>query len=250
MDAAIDEVRSAVGSGSSVEGEPGPASLELAVRASYPLVVSGRLNADRGTANNDQPDRRTPGEVLDAMRRSPHGVRQLGQALQDFAAGVPIKAVEENGKVKQWADGSGDQTVNDILLRTEFPPPGATKALRSGDTPSDRYDNALNAFGGALQALDQAFDALIKVVGDDGQKLVDARGVEPRLVEPWRDSLKRIDEGMLVWSFTYRRVFGTKSSPSPERNRAEDVNEIDPYAENDTEVEDGWDRSEVSAAAE
>jgi hypothetical protein len=250
VDAAIEEVRSAVGSGSSVEGEPGPASLELAVRASYPLVVSGRLNADRGTANNDQPDRRTPGEVLDAMRRSPHGVRQLGQALQDFAAGVPIKAVEEDGKVKQWADGSGDQTVNDILLRTEFPPPGATKALRSGDTPSDRYDNALNAFGGALRALDQAFDALIKVVGDDGQKLVDARGVEPRLVEPWRDSLKRIDEGMLVWSFTYRRVFGTKSSPSPERNRAEDVNEIDPYAENDTEVEDGWDRSEVSAAAE
>src|SRR5262249_11894064 len=34
---------------------PGAASLELAVRAGYPLVVTGGINADRGTANNDQP---------------------------------------------------------------------------------------------------------------------------------------------------------------------------------------------------
>ena len=101
-------------------------------------------NADRGAANNDQPDRGTLGEVLDAMRRLPHGVRQFGRALQDFAADVPIRAVEEDDVVKRWADGSGDQTVNDILLRTEFPSPGAAKALRSGDTPIDRYDNALN----------------------------------------------------------------------------------------------------------
>ena len=60
--------------------------LELAVRAAYPLVVSGRLNADRGSSRNDQPDRRTPGEVLDAMRRSLHGVRQLGQALTGLRA--------------------------------------------------------------------------------------------------------------------------------------------------------------------
>ena len=249
VNAALDEVRSAVGSGKSVEGEPGPASLELAIRASYPLVISGRLNADRGTANNDQPDRRTPGEVLDAMRRLPHGVRQLGQALQDFAADVPIRAVEEDGAVKRWADGSGDQTVNDILLRTEFPPPGAAKALRSGDTPSDRYDNALNSFGAALLALDQAFAALTKVVGDDGQKLVDARGVEPRLIEPWRASLKEIDEGMLGWSFTYRRTYGAKSSPLPERAPAEEVDEADPYAGTDSEVEDDWDRGDAAAAA-
>jgi hypothetical protein len=247
VNAALDEVRTAIGLGSTEE--PGPASLELAVRASYPLVVSGRLNADRGSANNDQPDRRTPGEVLDAMRRSTHGVYQLGQALKDFSTGVPIRAVEEDGTVKRWTDGSGDQTVNDIHLWTEFPPPGTAKAMRPGDTPSDRYDNALNAFGAALQALDQAFDTLGKVVGDDGQKLVDARGVEPRLVEPWRDLLKHIDEGMLVWSFTFRRAYGVKSSPSPERANADEADEVDPYAESGNEVEDDWDRSDAAAAA-
>ena len=176
-----------------------------------------------------------------------HGVHQLGQALQDFAASVPIRAVDENGTLKRWADGSGDQTVNDIHLRTEFPPPGTAKALRPGDTPGDRYDNALNAFGAALQALDQAFDSLSKVIGDDGQKLVDARGVEPRLVDPWRDSLKCIDEGMLGWSFTFRRMYGAKSSPSPERAYAEEADEIDPYAANDSEVDEDWDRSHAAA---
>ncbi len=55
-DLAIAEVRGAIADSSITE--PGPASLELAVRAAYPLIVSGRLNADRGTANNNQPDRR------------------------------------------------------------------------------------------------------------------------------------------------------------------------------------------------
>src|SRR5258708_6226073 len=77
---ALAEVRQSIANGS--VDERGPASLELAVRAAFPLVVSGRLNADRGSANNDQPDRRTPGEVLDAMRQTVQGIHQLGQALR------------------------------------------------------------------------------------------------------------------------------------------------------------------------
>jgi signal transduction histidine kinase len=45
---ALDEVRQAITSEHPTE--LGPASLELAVRAAYPLVVAGRLAADRGTA--------------------------------------------------------------------------------------------------------------------------------------------------------------------------------------------------------
>ena len=97
VDQALAEVREAIGNGDMEE--PGPASLELAVRASYPLVVSGRLNADRGSSGNEQPDRRTPGEVLDAMRRSLHGVRQLGKALDDFRQAEPLRAVDEAGSL-------------------------------------------------------------------------------------------------------------------------------------------------------
>jgi hypothetical protein len=240
---ALSEVRTAIGS-RGLE-EPGPASLELAVRASYPLVVSGRLNADRGSANNDQPDRRTPGEVLDAMRRSIHGVYQLGQALRDFAnddENNVIRAVDENGEVKRLNDGSADQAVNDIYLRNEFPPPGKAKAASPGDTPTDRYNRAVSALETAIQSLDQTFGALAKVVGDDGQPIVDERGVEPRIIDAWRTGLRRIDEEMVVWARTFKRAYGTKvGTPTEEQaDDGDDVTDLDPYADNGDDENDDW----------
>lgn len=247
MQAALSEVQHAIGSSTE---EPGPASLELAVRASYPLVVKGRLNADRGSSGNNQPDRRTPGEVLDAMRRSTHGVRQLGQALIDFEADVPARAVDEDGQVKRLADGSADQTVNDIYLRNEFPPPGKAKAPRPGDTAIDRYHNALGVLGRAFDAVDAAFTGLTKVVGDDSQPIVEARGVEPRLTDSWRELLSRIDEEMVVWARTFRKTHGTKSVAAAAHRDDDDVEDTDPYA--DVGEEDDWGRgaSPDSDAAE
>ena len=99
--AALEEVARAITSNG--VDDPGPASLELAVRAAYPLLVQKRITADRGTQNNDQPDRRSPGEVLDTMRRSQKGVRQLAQALRDFDADEQIRAVDELGTVRAAA---------------------------------------------------------------------------------------------------------------------------------------------------
>lgn len=48
--------------------DPGPARLELAARAAYPLISTLSLWADRGTQNNpNADDRRRPGEVIDTM---------------------------------------------------------------------------------------------------------------------------------------------------------------------------------------
>lgn len=243
---ALNEVREALATSGSEE--PGPASLELAVRASYPLVVSGQLNADRGSAGNEQPDRRTPGEVLDAMRRSIHGVHQLAQALRDFADETPIRAVEEDGQLKRPADGSPDLVVNDVYLRNEFPPPGKARAARPGDTPTDRYNNALSGLGTALQTLDNAFAILTKVVGDDGQPLVESRGVEPRLTVDWRKTLGRIDEEMLIWARTFRKTYGAKSGVSVEREEAEESDDADPYAGREDDPEEEWDHHETAAA--
>jgi hypothetical protein len=237
---ALSEVRQAIVSGAT--DEPGPASLELATRAAYPLVVSGRLNADRGSANNDQPDRRTPGEVLDEMRRSIQGVHQLGQALRDFADERPARAVDEDGQVRRLADGSDELTINDVYLRTEFPPPGKAKAPRPGDTATDRYDNALNAFGVGLENLERAFDSLVQVAGHDGRPLVEAKGVDHRLVLHWRDLLKRIDEEMLVWGRTYKKVYGADMRATAQHD--DETENLDPYPERDGDGDEGWDQSE------
>lgn len=236
VEQALAEVRESIRNGDTEE--PGPASLELAVRASYPLVVSGRLNADRGSSGNEQPDRRTPGEVLDAMRRSLHGVRQLGWALQDFEQSQPLRAVDEGGEVKRTSDGSSDQTLSDIYLRHEFPPPGKAKAARPGDTPTDRYNNAIGTLSKAFEELDHCFDALSKVVGDDGQPIVDARGVDLRLTETWREILRRVDEDAVIWARSFRKMFGTKIDVTEARSEGEEnVEDLDPYA--DVEEDEG-----------
>lgn len=241
---ALVEVREAIGAGA--PDEPGPSSLELAIRASYPLIVSGRLNADRGSSGNEQPDRRTPGEVLDAMRRSIPGIHQLGQALHDFSSETPIRAVDEEGQIRRLADGSADQTVSDIYLRNEFPPPGRAKAARPGDTPTDRYHNALEALGTALHALETAFTGLTKIVGDDGQPFVDIRGVEPRLTDHWREQLNRIDEEMIVWARTFKKKWGTTVGATVDHEYS-DAESADPYAENGDDAEDDWDHRDNQA---
>jgi len=242
---ALKEVQRSIGDQSIAD--PGPASLELAVRAAYPLVVSGRLNADRGTFNNEQPDRRTPGEVLDAMRRNTQGVFQLAQALRDASDGQPIRAVDETGEVKELADGSGDQLINDVYLRGEFPPPGKARAARPGDTPIDVYQNRLNAFSQTVEQLEQSFATIGEVIADDGRPLVEARGADPRSCTAWREVLGKIDEELVVWGRTFRRVFGTTSDPSThesdEGQPGDSSEREDAYSQSYEE----WDGSEQGA---
>jgi hypothetical protein len=229
---AMDEVRKSISAGTATD--PGPATVELAVRAAYPLVISGRLNADRGSHGNPQPDRRHPGEVLDAMRRGVQGIHQLGQALRDFKSGPQIRAVDDDGKIKKLADGSTDQMVNDIYLRGEFPAPGKAKARRVGTTPSEQYENCFSAFSDAMQSLQTAFDAIGRVVGDDGRPLVDARGADPRDCEEWRKRLRDIDDELIVWSRTFKKAYGSRPEPSVSEIEADD----DDFESEESEDED------------
>ncbi len=236
--AALSEVRGAIGDAKT--DEPGPASLELAVRGAYALVVSGRLNADRGSANNDQPDRRTPGQVLDAMRCTIQGVHQIGRALHDFVGDGQLRAVDEDGVVRRLEDGISDRMINDVYLRGEFPPPGAARAPRPGDTPLDQYHNRLSELGDAMGAVARAFTALSDVVGDDGRPLVDGRGVEQRTCNAWREILDRIHDELVVWGRTYARAMGTSAAAQPNRASAEQPESYG-VGDEDGDAVDQWD---------
>jgi hypothetical protein len=213
---------------------PGPASLELAVRAAYPLVVTGGINADRGTANNDQPDRRNPGEVLDAMRRTPQGVRQLAQAQRDFAAGQYIRAVDENGAVKQRPDGAGDLVVSDAYLRQQFPPPGKVRARSGGTMPTEQLKDRVADLSDAMDRLEEAFKAAAAVVGNDGNPLVEVDGVDVQFCTTRRRLLTRIGDELNFWGRTWRRRHGTPAAPVT----AEDVGDDDGTDDFEDEVEE------------
>jgi hypothetical protein len=225
--------------------DTGPHSIDLAVRAAYPLIVSGRLNSDRGTANNDQPDRRVAGEVLDAMRHSVQGVSQLRQALKDFADGKPIRAVDEDGNLKLSSDGSTYVTVNDVYLRSEFPPPGTTQAVRSGDTPADRFRRALAKAEDAVVALEEAVQSLGRVAGEDSVPLVDTRGLDPAIGKAWREKLSDMDDSLGFWVKTARKKAGSAAaadttydygSPAPDVRAEDSIGEA------------SWDEANTAAA--
>jgi hypothetical protein len=236
MKEALKEVRKAITDENVTE--PGPASLELAVRAAYPLVVSGSLNDDRGTANNNQPDRRIPGEVLDAMRRSIQGVHQLARALTDFAAGEPIRAVDENGAVKQRPNGLGDLVVGDVYLREQFPAPGKVRARSGGSTPNEQLKDKLADLSDAMDKLEEAFKAVVGVTGIDGGPLVNETGAEPQFCTKRRQLLSTIGDELHIWSRTFRQRHGVVTTPT--------VGEDD----EDAEDEDGYDEADDAEGAE
>ncbi|MBY0459114.1 MAG: hypothetical protein K2V38_17395, partial [Gemmataceae bacterium] len=105
--------------------------------------MQGRL----GGNSRDLPDRRMPGEVLDAMRRDTRGVHQLAQALRDFKEDIAVRAVDENGTVLRRADGTGDQVVTDVFLRDQYPPHGKGRTKRPGATPTEVLHNRFVEFG-------------------------------------------------------------------------------------------------------
>ncbi len=248
--AAAAEVAEAIASSNgSTLSDPGPSSLELAVRAAYPLLVQNRLNADRGTANNDQPDRRTPGEILDTMRRTPKGVKQLAQALRDFENARQIRAVDEAGNLRQQEDGSGELLVTDIYLRNEFSPKGKVRPRRSGTTPSDIFVDRLAELSDAIEQLKRAHVGVAQVVGDDGQSLAEAEGIDPQHCADWRKALGELDDDLNAWARRFRKRFGTTAVP-----RSDDGDLDAPVDEDDQqEYEDAYEESlddEQSAPAE
>ena len=154
------------------------------------------------------------------MRRQVRGVHQIGQALKDFAAEMPIRAVDETGTIKPLSDGSGDQTVTDIYLRDEFPPRGKVRAKRTGDTPVEVLKERLSKFSDVMEQLEHAHDAVGTVLADDGRSIAEAEGIDPQLCSDWRQILGKIDDDLNVWGRKFQQRYGSKA---PQVNVEEDL---------------------------
>jgi hypothetical protein len=171
--------------------EPGPASRELAARSAYPLIVTGGLTGDRGSRDNDQPDRRKPGEVLDRMRETAHGVHQMRQALDDFASGARIRAVDEHGEVLQSDDGV-EHLVRDRDLRLTFRPAGEPASTPGATTPAELLQNELAELGHRVREVEDAVKRVEAVSGDDGRPTIEVLGADRADCDAWTETLLAI----------------------------------------------------------
>lgn len=217
----------------------GPASLELAARAIYPLVVTRQLLPDRGTKDNVQPDRRKPSGIVDRMRTSEWGVRQLGQALEDHLAGRAIRAVTASGDRIPVDDGPQEQLVTDNWLRRTFPPPGRPIGPAAPATAHEKYLHAVARVGQAMGDLGRAVGQLQAVEGMDGRSLVAAEGVDPSHADAWLSELMRILQLLPVWKATQLgRDGGSVADPAGSWGEHEDGFHDEDDDEDDDEVED------------
>ncbi|NGO70904.1 hypothetical protein [Streptomyces boncukensis] len=236
-------------------GEPGPATRELAARSAYPLVVQGQLAGDRGNVNSDQPDRRHPGEVLDRMRDTPHGVHQMKQALTDFADGRRARMVDESGAVRRTADGR-DVLAKDAALRRAFPPAGEGPSPVAAPTaPGELLGNALHTLGQALQEVSGAVKEVEAVRTDDGLSAIDVLGADPQDCDAWRDVLQEVLQKLPVWRMRSVERHGTGADgPGADGGETDDVFEdgFEDGSEEDTEdaFEDTEDAEDAGFAEE
>ncbi len=225
----------------SIDAEPGPASLELAARAMFPLITGLHLHADKGTANNPSPDRRNPGQVLDAMRRTPGGVRQLARALRDAAAGQKVILVDEKGQ--PVLEGNKAKVARDQDLRERFPH-GSKVARPTGpaDTPAKSLAAKVSDLSEVVGKLTEALNEVAKVRGDRGGALIEEEGIASTYATAWIDDLEQARNRLMRWKLIH-------DLRSPEPAAADEGDEID-VATLTVDDLDGLDDDQLAAVAD
>lgn len=227
--------------------DPGPASLELAVRASYPLLVKNRLTTSKRFAGYGQSDGRNPSEILDVMRRRPAGIHQLAQVLRDFKENRAIRLVDAEGNILTTDEGQ-ERTVTDELLRETYPPKGKMPAKRSGNTPAEVFGEQQGRFANLIEALQDGHRELSAVVGSDGTPMCEAEGIDPEHVKEWRNVLQAIDDDLNIWGRRYRQKFTQTESSVHHEDDGEVGDEADDlvddaYSEPFDEEDSSFDKS-------
>jgi hypothetical protein len=195
---ALDEVRGAKASG---KDEPGPATVELAVRSILPLVANSALTGIRGFDRTKDTDERAPALVIDAMRLTQRGVRQLGTVLGEYAEGKKaFRAVDVAGNDVVGEDPKQPVTLSDTYLRAEYPDPDKVPAPRtSGDQPRDIFNQRIHDLQTVIERLDVAREQVKGCREHDGTVLAEKYGVDYRACRKWLEVIHQVAKDLAIW---------------------------------------------------
>lgn len=224
-------------------GDPGPARLELAARAAYPLIATLSLWADRGSHDNpNADDRRRPGEVIDTMLSSRLGIYQLHRAITDHSDGRrALRAVTDDGTIRLTEDRAQEQTINDVYLRSMFPKAGSPGRPRSTDTPDDELRDAAAHLGAAIRGIEVAMVAIKTVKASDGTDHVETVGVDRNHVREWKTVLDGAVSDLEFWGRIWERRNRSTARASAYREGDWDVE----YSDNPDEIVEDWEDADA-----
>jgi hypothetical protein len=233
---ALDEVRTARAGG---KDEPGPATLELAVRSILPLVGNGALAGIRGFDRTQDTDERAPALVIDAMRQTPRGVRQLGAVLRDFVEGKKtFRAVDDTGNEVVGEDPSRPVSLSDGYLRAEFPDPNKVHSPRhSGDQPLDIYNQRIHDLQTAIERLNLAREQVRDCRENDGTFLAEKYGVDYRVCRKWLDIVHAAAKDLAIWERADIKYSGRRQDDEGDDTNPHlvDVGEADDQREDESD---------------
>ena len=171
-------------------------------RSSSPFGQSSRsspmaaLVGIRGFDRNKDSDERSPSSVIDAMRRTKRGVRQLGEVLSEHAAGKKsFRAIDATGKYVIGEDPGRLLQLDDAYLRAEYPDPGKVPPPRpSGDQPRDIYNQRILDLQTAIERLDVARDQ-VKACREHAETY----GIDYRTCKKCLDVIHSVAKDLAVW---------------------------------------------------
>jgi hypothetical protein len=232
---ALEEVCNAQAQG---KVEPGPATVELAVRSILPLIANNALTGIRGFDRNEESDERSPASVIDAMRRTKRGVRQLGEVLREHAEGKKaFRAVDASGNDVVGQDPSQSVRLSDAYLRAEYPDPGRVPRPRSsGDQPRDIYNQRIHDLQTAIERLDAARDQLKNCRENDGTLLAEKFGVDYRACKKWLDIIHLVAKDLAIWEQADIKYNGRRHDDESDDDLDDDL--LGENVEPDVELED------------
>jgi hypothetical protein len=194
----LDEVAAAKEEG---RDEPGPATVELTVRSILPLIANNALTGTRGFDRNDNSDERPPALVIDAMRHTKRGVRQLGEVLRAYADGEKsFRAIDAAGNDIIGHDPKNPVRLGDVYLREEYPDPGKVATPKpSGDQPRDIYAQRIHDLQTAIERLDVLRGQVKACHEHNGTVLTELIGVDYRACQKWLGIINDFAKDLAVW---------------------------------------------------
>lgn len=150
---------------------PGPAGVELAVRALYYGAVYDAFRVPRHDTGPDA-DRRPVSDLLIDMLGTERGVRQLGRIVQDGRKGKAPVIVETDGTPVLGADDQPALLRHEIVRYKLFPRNGSKSPSGSKKDP---FGDAVTAVVNSARDLRNAFKHLAEV--EDG--MIETEGLHP-----------------------------------------------------------------------
>ena len=183
----------------------GPASLELAARAAYPLdrepAALPRPRAPRTTTRSTavSPARSSTACATTELGRSASSARRS----RTTPTADRIRAVSPTGEAIPLDNGDGDQLVTDNWLRQTFPPPGDPSPPPRPTPPTSATWMPWRRSARPWTPSTAPSDGCVAVEGVDGRPLIETEGVDPADADAWMDDLMKLMQRIPVWRATH-----------------------------------------------